>query len=154
MRQVVNFFLGKSRNERGFTLIEMLLVLVIVGVIVSAVLPLSVEQIQRHMHKKTMNQIELAIRMAQTMAMEEQTTVFCEVFRETRFVIKKSIVGEPIYEQNLPEGLQMEITTARGRIQFQPSGNVTQIGRLRFYTESEEVYYTINLGKGRFLLHE
>lgn len=144
----------QSNNERGFTLIEMLLVLTIVGVMTSAVLHFSFDQMQRQTYRKTTNQIELAIRMAQMMAMEGQHIIYCEVFNETKFIIRRRPFEEPYYTQDLPEGMKMHITTERGRLQFQPNGNVTQIGKIYFYLNEERLFYTINLGKGRFLLYE
>ena len=142
------------QNERGFTLLEMLFVLMIVGVLSTIVLHFSFEKMQRHTYMKTIRQVELAIRVAQTMAMEEQRVIYCEVREGTNFVIRRDVFGEAVYEQPLPEGMQMQISTARGRIQFQASGNVSQIGRINFSIGDDYVFYTINLGKGRFLLYE
>ncbi|MER2191137.1 MAG: competence type IV pilus minor pilin ComGD [Solibacillus sp.] len=151
---LVSLMKRQSNNERGFTLIEMLLVLTIVGVMTSAVLQVSFDQIQRQTYKKTTNQIELAIRMAQLMAMEGQQIIYCEVVNETQFIIRKRPFDEPYYTQDLPAGMKMRITTERGRLQFQPSGNVTQMGKIYFFLNDERLFYTINLGKGRFLLYE
>lgn len=141
-------------NERGFTLIEMLLVLVIVGVTSSIVLHISFTYMQHRTYTKTINQIELTVRMAQLLAMEEQRTVLCEVVGGNRFVVRGELGEENVFEQHLPEGMQMEISTARKRIRFQPSGNVTEIGKIIFYLNGERVFYTVNLGKGRFILYE
>ncbi|MER2106566.1 MAG: competence type IV pilus minor pilin ComGD [Solibacillus sp.] len=154
MKQLISYLMRKFHNERGFTLIEMLLVLTIFSVITSAVLHFSFDQIQRQTYKKTTNQIELAIRMAQMMAREGQHVIYCEVFNETRFIIRRTPFDEPYYTQDLPEGMKMSITTERGRLQFQPSGNVTQMGKIYFFLNDERLFYTINLGKGRFLLYE
>lgn len=141
-------------NERGFTLLEMLLVLTIVSVLSTVVVHFSLEKIQQQTYKQTISQIELAIRMAQTMAMDEQRAIFCEVYDETKFVIRHEVYGKPLYEQSLPAGMRMQILTARGRIQFQGNGNVTQIGTINFYVGDHYFFYTINLGKGRLLLYE
>lgn len=146
---------SKVTDERGFTLIEMLLVLLIVGVLTTAVLHFSLEQIQRHTYRKAIAQVELIVRSAQALAMEEERAVYCEVLGGTRFIVKTMLHEPTVYTYDLPEGMQMSIaTTGLRRIQFHPSGKITNAGSVHFYFDNHHVYYSINIGKGRFLLHE
>lgn len=94
------------------------------------------------------------MRAAQTMAMAEQMVIYCEVELGRDFVIKKGPFEKPTYVYQIPEGMNIRISTKRGRIQFLPSGNVMEIGKIIFTIDGERVTYTINLGKGRFLLYE
>lgn len=142
------------RNERGFTLVEMLVVLAIVGILVSVVLPISYAAIQEKAYKNAIRQIELVVRMAQMIAMEEQRVVVCQVIGGNQFIVRGPFEQGHVFEYQLPDGMTMELTIASKKLRFQASGNVMEIGKMIFYLDGSKIYYTINLGKGRFIFYE
>lgn len=141
-------------NQRGFTLVELLLVLVIVGVISTVVMHFSHQKMLDYTYAKVVNQIELAVRMAQTTAIAEQASIYCVIEFEKTFVLKRGVYEQPFYEQELPEGMTVLITTPNRRIHFNASGTTIHLGKMVFIIDGVRTLYTINLGKGRFLFYE
>lgn len=141
-------------NERGYTLIEMLAVLFIVSTICFIVFQFSHKKIEDYTYRKTIDQLELTIRAAQMQAIEEQVPIYCNIIEEKLFYIHRGYYIDPIYTQTLPEGMTAFIGTANNRISFNTTGNVYNSGKFRFIVRGKPITYSVNLGKGRFLLLE
>ena len=137
------------RNERGFTLLEMLVVLAILMILSSSIFYFSHDKLNRLTVLKTMDEVELLIRMAQMKAIEDQQPVIVEIRDRTEVVIKYFVGTEIFYRTYLPEGMKLYITTPNPRLHFKTNGNLQSFGSMAFHYEGEIYGYKINIGKGR-----
>ncbi|MEK4229928.1 prepilin-type N-terminal cleavage/methylation domain-containing protein [Solibacillus sp. FSL H8-0538] len=141
-------------NEYGHTLIEMLAVLFVVSIICLVVFQFSHKKLVHYTFMKTVDQFELTIRAAQMQAIEEENAIFCYVEFGKRLLIHRGYYDAPIYVQDFPEGMSVYVVTASRRIDFNSFGNIYNTGRIIFEMGDESISYSINMGKGRFLLLE
>lgn len=143
------------RSEQGYTLIEMLAVLLIVSVISFMVFHISHKKLADYTFVQTIEQIALYFSAAQIQAIDEQRQIFLK-FREDRELhVFYDFDGEVIYRQMLPEGMEARVYTEPNyRIGYNTNGNVKQAGVVKFIWNNSEEYkrYTVNIGRGRWKL--
>ncbi|AWE08005.1 hypothetical protein DCE79_11675 [Lysinibacillus sp. 2017] len=139
------------RDERGFTLIEMLVVLTIVMVMSSLLVYYSHEKFQKHLTYQTMNHFELLIRMTQMLAIEERYPHTFTVKNRTRISIKRLEADEELMILDLPIGQEMILTTNNAQLYFRTNGNVRSFGAITYDYGEEAHNYSINIGKGRIV---
>lgn len=142
------------RNEQGFTLLEMLVVLAIMVILCSSILYFSHDKFNRLAVLKTMDEVELLMRMAQMKAIEEQRPIIIDVYGKNEVVIKYFVGAEILYRAHLPEGMQLYISTPNPRLYFRTNGNLQSFGSKAFHYEGEEYSFYINIGKGRITRNE
>lgn len=137
------------RNEQGFTLLEMLFVLAVLMVLCSSIFYFSHEKLNRLTVLKTMDEVELLIRMAQMKAIEDQRPVVIDIYDNTEMIIKYYVGTEILYRAYLPEGMKLYISTPNSRLHFKTNGNLQYFGSMGFHYEGKIYSYKINIGKGR-----
>ena len=141
-------------NARGYTLIEMLLVLFIVTIMSTIILKFSHEKLTHYTFMKTVDQIELLLRATQAQVIDERVNMGFQVTYGQYINVHKGLLSEVMYQMKLPEGMTVLITTGNNRIDFMTDGNVKNIGKIIFFMEDMHIRYSINIGKGRFLIVE
>ncbi len=139
------------RDERGFTLIEMLVVLMIVMVMSSVIIYYSHEKFQKYITYQTMNQIELLIRMTQMLAIEQQYPHTFTVTNRKQISIKRIEEKEELMILNLSPKHEMILSTNNSQLYFRTNGNVQSFGGLTYKYGDESHSYTVNIGKGRIV---
>ena len=139
------------KNEKGFTLIEMLVVLAIFLVIHVAILYFSHEPIVEFTEKQLMNQNELLIRRAQLLTIETLNAHSFRVVNCRTIYITDRSKNIEIYEQILPKHIDMLIATSNSSLIFNTRGNVQEIGGLTYSFGRESHRYSVNLGKATIL---
>lgn len=139
------------QDERGFTLVEMLIVLTIVLVISSCVIFYSHEKLQKKIDYQLMNYIELLIRMTQLKAIEEQYPYLLYATNPSKIVIKKTNDSKEMLIYQLPEGHSIKIFTSNTRLYFKTNGNLQSFGSYKYDFGNEQYRFNIQIGKGRIL---
>ncbi|ATP41042.1 hypothetical protein CSE16_13825 [Solibacillus sp. R5-41] len=142
------------RNEQGFTLMEMLVVLAVIMILCSSILYFSHDKFNRLTVLKTMDEVEILMRMAQMKAIEEQRPVIIDIYDNTELVIKYFVGQEILYRSHLPEGMQLYLSAPNPRLYFRTNGNLQSFGSMAFHYEGEIYSYHINIGKGRVTRNE
>lgn len=137
------------RNERGFTLLEMLVVLMIVMLLSTMVLYYSHDKLIKYTHSQMMNQVELYIRMTQMKAVEEQVPYLFTVVNGKRITVKELEGSEPLFEQQLPKGHYITLDVAYSQLYFKINGNVKSFGSITYDFGNVKMGYNIYIGKGR-----
>lgn len=137
------------RNERGFTLLEMLVVLAILMILCSSIFYFSHDKLNRLTVLKTMDEVELLMRMAQMKAISDQQPVVFEIRDRTEIIMKYMVGTDIFYRTNLPEGMKLYISAPEPRLHFKTNGNLQSFGSMAFHYEGEMYGYKINIGKGR-----
>lgn len=139
------------RNARGFTLLEVITVLFITSVLSACVIGFANKKLADITYMRTIEQIQLMIKTAQTMAMEKREYIYCSADYNSYFKVHQGFLLDPILTQQLPEGMEVLITTSNKKITFNPDGEISQAGKVRFKVNDDHYIYSINLGKGRFI---
>ena len=88
------------KNEKGFTLMEMLVVLSIFLVVSTAILLFSHKPFLDYTEKQLMNQNELLIRMTQLRAIEKENPHSFQIINCRRIVIKEINKEEIVFEES------------------------------------------------------
>ena len=136
------------RDERGFTLIEMLLVLMIFSIITIIAISFSYRYVKVNQYERAIEQLRLTLHVAQLTAQQEQVFVNVYVGKENTLFLTTSVKE---YELNwvMPEGMSVDFLTNKGTIKFTPNGNVSEIGSVKIITPEKTIRYSVNMSKGR-----
>ena len=139
----------KALDSRGFTLLELLLVLMIVMVVSSCALYINNRYIEKQTFEIFYNQLLLDARVIQLSAMEEGRNMKL-IFSSngTVYVGRKSLL-EPILEKQLPSGYRLSKSSNLSELAFQPNGNIEKFGTLTFETPSGLRMVRVYIGKGK-----
>ncbi len=141
-------------NNKGFTLIEVLLVLSIVFVISSSILFVSTSYIQKNSLQLFMNQFKLDVYHIQSLSISNSiysTLVFDDT--GTSYTTRKSFY-EPIVKRTFPSGVSLSKKSGLTEIAFHPNGSVVKFGTLIFNTPNGDVLVRVYIGKGRITVEE
>ena len=135
-------------NEKGFTLIEMLLVLFIVLLFSAIAFKFTIQYSEKRVIEQVITQLQLDILTAQAKAIEEQQSVQIKFSVDNRYVMFNEF-GTIYVERNLPEEIKFNILSNLQRIWFTSLGEVVGFGTIRFNTSEGEKVLIINIHKGR-----
>lgn len=141
------------RNERGFTLIEMLLVLMIFSIVTMIAISFSYRYVKVNEYEQAIEQLRLTIHVAQLTAQQEKATSYVRMLEEDTILLT-SLYKEHELKWKLPEGMRVYFLTNNNRIRFNSNGNISEIGQLELKTPEKTRRYSINLSKGRLRLIE
>ncbi|MFX3674371.1 MAG: competence type IV pilus minor pilin ComGD [Paenisporosarcina sp.] len=142
------------KNDRGFTLIEVLIVLSMVFVISSSVLYVSSSYIKKNSFQLFMNQFKLDVYHLQSLSISN-STYSTLVFEEngTSYSTRKSFY-EPIVKREMPKGVSLSKRSSLSEISFHPNGSIEKFGTLVFDTPNGVILVRIYIGKGRMTVEE
>ena len=90
-------------NARGYTLIEMLLVLFIVTIMSTIIIKFSHEKLTHYTLMKTVDQIELLLRKTQAQVIDERVNMGFQVTYGQYINVHKGLLSEVMYQMKLPE---------------------------------------------------
>ena len=148
--------MNKVRSQcryRGFTMLEIILVLAILGLMLSIALPSGLTIYQRTLLRNTANEIESALVMARQLSMDESKQ-YEVLLSDTRFGIRESIsTGKRVRSWDYPKGIRKAVTSD-DRISFNRRG-VTGYGKFTIEnTRKDRVDIEIHIGTGRVVLSD
>lgn len=141
-------------NKKGFTLIEVLLVLSIVFVLSSSILFVSTSYIQKNSLQVFINQFKLDVYHIQSLSISNSiytTLVFNDT--GTSYATRKSFY-EPIVNRTLPSGVSLSKQSGLTEVAFHPNGSIVKFGTLIFNTPNGDVLLRLYIGKGRITVEE
>ena len=142
----------KLVNERGFSLIELLLVMFITFSVISIVMKLSFEHIATFIDEQIQYELQLKIREAQFLAYANSEDFYITL-RDGRFSIAQSKPSNLNFEQYLPDDVKLRFTRGEYRLStFVIYSTMITNGIVKLHVDTERAnqQYTLNLGKGRF----
>lgn len=139
-------------DERGFTMLEMLIVLSVTMVICSVLVFISQEKLTKHIHYQIMNQIELVFRMAQMKSVEEENPYIFEVLNRTMVNVRQQSTGKSFYSESLPDHVLLYVSAPNSQVRFKTNGNLQAFGSMSYHFDDVSYSYSINIGKGRIVL--
>ena len=136
------------RNERGFTLIEMLLVLMIFSIITIIAVSFSSRYLKINQYEQAIEQLRLTLHLAQLIAQQEETVAYV-YSREGNKIVLITLFEEYELSWETPEGMSVYFYTKSNRIRFISNGSISEIGRVEIVTPEKTIKYSINMSKGR-----
>lgn len=140
------------KNEQGFTLIEMLLVLFIVMCLTGIVTKISLKVAEAKEIERFFTQLQLDIQFLQMYTMQQQVYVSMKFEAPTnRYVIKKDMYTID-YERPFPKNVEfLSGISTFVTVMYNPNGNVSRAGTLYFQTPGgiKKVIITIGVGRVR-----
>lgn len=142
-----------TRDERGFTLIEMLLVLMIFSIITMIAVSFSYRYVKINQYEHAIEQLKLTIHVAQLTAQQEEVISYVRILEENKILLT-ALYKEHELNWQLPEGMHVSFYTNHNRIRFNANGHISEIGNLEIKTPEKTMKYSINLSKGRLRLIE
>lgn len=141
------------RDERGFTLIEMLIVLMIFGIVTIVVLSCSYQSIKVNQYEQAIERLRLTIHVAQLSAQHWATSAHVYA-HEGNEIILVTFPDDNKMNWQTPEGMYVNFRTNSNRIRFKETGNISEIGKVEILTPEKTIEYSINMSKGRLRLIE
>ena len=138
-------------NSRGFTFVEMLIVLTIVMIITTAVITVSYKHFQRNEYKNAIEQFRITMHYAQAYAIENKQKINLMIV-DNKTLIRYYQFEKRIIELDFPEGMTAQIYTQDRRISFNLNGHIVHPGSIEFITPDTTWKYSVNFSKGRLRL--
>ena len=136
------------RDERGFTLIEMLLVLMIFSIITIIAVSFSYRYVKINQYEHAIEQLKLTLHVAQLTAQQEKKVTYVYI-REGNNILLTTSFKEYRLNWKTPEGMSIYFQTNNGSIRFTSNGNISEIGSVKIITPEKTMKYSINMSKGR-----
>lgn len=136
------------RNEKGFTLLETILVLSIVMVITSSIIYVATSKVLEAEERRFFRQFHLDMQRMQSIAIAEaKLTHLYFDGNGSRYV--GGLTDAPLFEYKLPKHMRLAKESTLKRVSFHPNGTVSQFGTFYFETSSGEKMVTIYIGGGK-----
>ena len=136
------------RDDRGFTLIEMLVVLMIFSMITIIATSFSYRYVKMNQYEYAIEQLRLTLHVAQVTAQQKNTFAHVYIIEGNNVFLTTQFKE---YELNwkMPEGMRVYFHTNSGSIRFTSNGNISEIGKVEIITPEKTMKYSINMSKGR-----
>lgn len=141
-------------NQRGFTLIEMLLVLLVLTIVVGIGIPgyrvMEIEKEEQRFFELLLQDIYFA----QSESYRSQTSTIV-VFNAERnyYDVVKNLLNK-ISTREMPKTVSFKSSSNISQIYFSSKGSIQSSGTLRFQTSTGEKTIVVHLGKGRVVMSE
>lgn len=140
-------------NEKGFTLIEMLLVLSVVMVITSSLFIFTTSYSEKVEERRFFRQFHLDIQRLQAIAIAEQKYTYILFYAGRDGYVARS-QNVDLFETDMPESVRLSSGSYLKDVYFHPNGAVKQFGSFLFETKNGDKKVTINIGQGRLNYEE
>ncbi|AKL95281.1 prepilin-type N-terminal cleavage/methylation domain-containing protein [Clostridium aceticum] len=95
------------RNQRGFTLIELVITLFLLGILVSVTFPTYNGVYDRFLLQNTANEIKSALYLAQQYSLDESRDYCFELFQDIFRVREQKFGGRVVYRQKIDETIKV-----------------------------------------------
>lgn len=145
----------ERKNEQGFTLLELLLVLSIVLLLSAISLPVGQKIAQKKVDKKAMQWIVGLIHTTQSLAIGNKEAVYITFYSNTYRIRSSSPVTNErleVMRGNYPEGIRYH-GNGQHEYLFSPSGNISRPGTSTFTTKSGTFSLKVQMARGRVIIN-
>lgn len=140
-------------NEKGFTLIEMLLVLAIVMTITSSVIFIATSKFVEKEERRFIRQFHLDVQSLQSIAIGEQISTYLNFSNGgTKYIARSS--NSVFFESEMPPGFRLSTDSNLHEIRFHPNGTIREFGFLIFETKNGARKVTLYIGRGKMKYEE
>ncbi|MFC5559264.1 competence type IV pilus minor pilin ComGD [Ureibacillus thermophilus] len=136
------------KDEKGFTLLEMLLVLMIVLLIGGITSSFSIKVTEKMIVDQFFHQLKLDIQMAQMWAIEHEKSCYVSFSSAKKYKIFHQM-NEVLLEREIPELITFSNLSTLSTLSINSKGIVRNFGTLTFHTPDGVKLLIINIDKGR-----
>ncbi|WP_170061404.1 competence type IV pilus minor pilin ComGD [Rummeliibacillus pycnus] len=140
------------RDEKGFTFIEMLVVLVITMLICSIGISVGKKQLDRELENRFVEQLKADIELAQALSYRYQDAVSLYVMDsmgEIQIFVPKISKVQPIIVRKYPETISFQFYSTLDHVIFTERQTVSRAGTMTFKINGRKVELIVYLGEGR-----
>jgi type IV fimbrial biogenesis protein FimT len=133
MRQLTRRALSMGRIQQGFTLIELMITIAILGVLAMAGIPELASYLGNSKLRESANTVAAAVSLARSEAIKRNSTVSLTVSGSTLTVLRESD-SKLLWSGNTPEGVTTTVLTSAGspatgsKAVFNSQGQLTPFG--------------------------
>lgn len=139
--------LNQRPNEKGFTLIEVLLVLTLISTLIVLIAPIHVQQVNIQEEKQFLELLEFDILYTQSLSIMENEEVKI-IFKNNEYVIVQGIKGSRLLARRIPKGWTVNLNGLTS-IAFDEKGKIRQPGTFKIHTNTSSYNVVFPFGKGR-----
>lgn len=145
-----------ARNEGGFTLLELLLVLSIVIVMSAILIPVGDKWFKKNEEENTVQSIVLAVHSMQSYAMAHGVLTSLKFHSDgDRMVYVGSASGKgELFRKFLPEGMRVGSSSNLKAVEFRADGNIVNSGKLILVGKSGLINIVFQFQRGRMIISE
>lgn len=134
-------------NKNGFTLLEMLIVLVIWSVLILFVAPINFTYLEKEQEKRFLETLEFDILYIQNLSTVTKEEVELVIYKDN-YAIQKGYSGRKLAVRDIPPGWDIP-NRLFNTISFDGNGRIKQPGHLIIRTKHSEYKMIFPFGKGR-----
>ncbi len=147
---------NKLQNEKGFTLIELTLVLSVAIVLTAMIIPFSFKKLQEATEKEAIDTLIATIYSLQSysMAHNEYTKLKFIVVDDKTHYIGESPQKGILIDHQLPVGMKLSDSSRLMTIEFHGNGNIVKSGVLTVVGTKTRTAITFQFQRGRMIIHE
>lgn len=141
-------------NQRGFTFLELLLVLSIVLILTAVILPFSEKRLQRISEEDALKQFITTVHETQLYAITHQESVSLIVSGSgSTYKTVRDNMAETVISGEFPEGMRQTKNSTLKRLDFAASGYLVKTGVMTFTTKSKgEISILFQFERGRMVV--
>jgi len=136
------------KDEKGFTLLEMLLVLMVVLLIGGITSSFSIKLTEKMIVDQFFHQLKLDIQMAQMWAIEHERGCYVSFSSSNKYKIFHQM-NDVLLEREIPELITLSDVSTLSTLSINSRGAVRNFGTLTFHTPVGVKFLIINIDKGR-----
>lgn len=146
----------ENTNEKGFTLIELILVLSIVALMTAIIIPVGGKWVRTTTEEDAIESIVATVYSIQSYAMAHRVYTrlsFIDTGSQTEYIA--SAPGHiELSRKLLPEGMYVSDSSGLKEIEFHANGNIIKFGVLTIVGESGRTRITFQFQRGRMIISE
>ncbi|MGG0658601.1 competence type IV pilus minor pilin ComGD [Rummeliibacillus pycnus] len=139
-------------NQKGFTLIEMLLVLVIMMLICTIGISVGKKQLDRQLENRFIEQLKADIELTQALSFQYQGAASLYIFdaiNEIHIYVPKYHKDNPIIIRKYPKNVEFRYYSTLDHVIFTENQTVSRSGTIIFSVNGRRVKLNVYLGEGR-----
>ena len=143
-----------SLDNKGYSLLELMLVLAIVLVISSSTLYVNNRYVEKHTFDLFYNQLKMDAMHIQLNAIEEQRYMKLIFTSGGSGYIGRKSLYEPLFERKLPTGYSLSPSSTLKELAYLPNGTIEKFGTISFVTPGGIKIVRVYIGRGRMTFEE
>lgn len=148
--------IGDNNHEKGFTLLELILVLAVVAIVSAVIIPVGEKWIRTTAEEDAIQSLVVTIHSLQSYAIANEAYTRLSFRKpDSRTMYVAAAPGKEEFSRKyLPEGMHVASYSFLKEIEFHPSGDIFNFGTLKLVTNTGEVTITFQFQRGRMMISE